>query len=197
MAVFFTSDTHFQHKMVAGLRGNAHPEPHMATMAHDSKVINIWNDIVRPDDFVWHLGDVFLGDERGGLALVSQLNGHKHLITGNHDKVWPGHQDARKHQRAWLEVFESIQAYAKIKVTGLPNSVLMSHFPWLGDGEGAREMEERYSEFRLSRTNVDRWLIHGHTHSQQRLDGPRSVHIGWDAWHCPVSLTEVKELMGL
>lgn len=192
MAVFFTSDLHFLHrKMALEIRGFPSIE------AHDEHLIEVHNSIVTPDDFVWCQGDMSLGDYKAGLRLLDRLNGHKHLITGNHDKVWPGHRDARKFQRQYLEVFESVQAFAKIKITGVTNSVLLSHFPWLGDGEGGRELEERYSEFRLSRTNVDRWLIHGHTHSQERLDGPRSIHIGWDAWHRPVRLSEVKELMGL
>src|SRR5579872_446672 len=111
MAVWFTSDTHFQHRLVAGLRGM--PD---RIDDYNEHVISVWNSYVRPDDFVWHLGDVFLGDEVQGLALVARLNGAKHLVTGNHDKVWPGHVDARKHQRTWLQVFESVQAFAKIKI---------------------------------------------------------------------------------
>lgn len=189
MAVFFTSDTHFQHKLVAGLRDFD------VVSEYNEHVIEIWNSVVRPDDFVWHLGDVFLSDERSGLALVSRLNGAKHLITGNHDKVWPGHVDARKHQKAWFAVFDSIQAFAKIKIGPKP-SVLLSHFPWAGDGDGRRSMEDDYPEFRLSRAH-DRWLIHGHTHTEDRLDGDHSIHVGWDAWKRPVSLDEIKELMGI
>lgn len=156
-------------------------------------MIETWNIYIRPDDFVWHLGDVFLGDETRGLATVARLNGHKQLITGNHDKVWPGHVDARKHQRAWLEVFESVQAFAKIKIGPKPG-VVLSHFPWYGAGD--HMVEERHSEFRLHDTE-GRWLIHGHTHSEDRLDGERSIHVGFDAWGTPVKLETIREMMGL
>jgi calcineurin-like phosphoesterase family protein len=29
------------------------------------------------------------------------------------------------------------------------------------------------------------------------LDGPKSIHVGWDAWHRPVHLDEIREMMGL
>lgn len=191
MAVWFTSDTHFQHRLVAGLRGFTSDQ----VDEYNATTILTWNQYVRPGDFVWHLGDVLLGDEVRGLSLVRQLNGNKHLITGNHDKVWPGHFDARKHQKLWLETFESIQAFAKIKIGPKP-SVLLSHFPWFGDGDGRRSLEDDYPEFRLHKGH-DRWLIHGHTHTEDKLDGDRSIHVGWDAWHRPVSLDEIRELMGL
>jgi calcineurin-like phosphoesterase family protein len=190
MGVWFTSDTHFQHRLVAGLRGFAPDQ----VDEYNATTILTWNSYVRPGDLVWHLGDVFLGDEKSGLSLVSQLNGAKHLVTGNHDKVWPGHQDARKHQKSWLEVFESVQAFAKIRIGPKP-TVLLSHFPPAGVYDGRRPIERDYPEFRL--TPGDRWLIHGHTHSDVKLDGPKSIHVGWDAWHRPVSLEEIRELMGL
>ena len=45
-----------------------------------------WNEVVRPNDDVWHLGDFALkirAAEAG--ALLRSLNGRKHLVTGNND----------------------------------------------------------------------------------------------------------------
>lgn len=45
-----------------------------------------WNAVVRSEDKVFHLGDFsFLNKERTQ-AIVSQLNGYKILILGNHDR---------------------------------------------------------------------------------------------------------------
>lgn len=107
VTVFYSSDTHFSHALVAGLRGFASQEE------HDEAVIANWNAVVKPSDLVWHLGDAGLGSEARVLELAGRLNGVKHLIAGNHDRCWPGHRDARKRQRAWLEAFESVQAFAK------------------------------------------------------------------------------------
>ena len=89
---------------------------------------------------------------------------------------WPGHRDSRKHQRRWLEVFESVQAFAKIRLDG--TTVLLSHMPYLGAGD--HTLEERHTQFRLH--DEGGWLIHGHTHQPERHDGKRSAHAGMDAW---------------
>lgn len=187
-AVWFASDTHFLHRFVAELRGFA------SSAEHDEAVIERWNKLVRPDDLVWHLGDVGLGNETGILNTATHLNGRKQLITGNHDACWPGHRDSRKHQRRWLEVFESVQAFARIRIDG--RTVMLSHFPYEGDHTG----EDRATQYRLRDEGA--WLIHGHTHQKNRLgpdprylttmspvDGTgqtwprgREVHAGLDAW---------------
>jgi calcineurin-like phosphoesterase family protein len=167
-AVFFTSDTHFCHCMVAGLRGFGTSEE------HDEMIIGNWNRTVRPDDLVWHLGDVGLGNEARILEQASRLNGRKQLITGNHDSCWPGNRGARSRQRRWLEVFESVQAFARIRIDGRP--VLLSHFPYEGDHTG----EDRCTQYRLP--NEGLWLIHGHTHQPDQIDGLRSLHTGLDGW---------------
>jgi len=183
---------------VAGHRGFA------SAAEHDEAVIARWNELVRPDDLVWHLGDVGLGSETRVLEQAARLNGRKQLVTGNHDPVWPGHRDARKHQRRWLEVFESVQAFAKIRLDG--RMVVLSHFPYEGD----HTADERAVQFRLR--DEGEWLIHGHTHQRDRLGpnarwlhiatagGPfreprprgRQVHAGLDAWNLsPVSDADI------
>lgn len=140
---------------------------------HDETVISNWNSTVGKDDTVIHVGDVGLGNEDSLLSVVRRLNGHIHLVTGNHDRVWPGHRDARRHQRKWMEVFESVQAFTKIRISG--RTILVSHFPY--DGDSTRD--ERYTQYRFR--NEGAWLIHGHIHAATRIDG-RQVHVGMDAW---------------
>jgi calcineurin-like phosphoesterase family protein len=179
--VFFTSDTHFQHRFVAGLRGFATPEE------HDEAVIANWNDAITAGDTVWHLGDVGMG--RAFLPLIGRLNGTIHLITGNHDAVWPGHRAAHKHQREWLGFFASVQPFARKRIAGY--HVLLSHFPYEGDSGP----EDRHSQYRLR--NEGMWLLHGHVHSTQVLTpGTRQIHVGLDAWGLrPAPLNEVERLI--
>jgi calcineurin-like phosphoesterase family protein len=184
VTAFYSADSHFAHALVAGLRGFASQEE------HDEAVIDSWNAVVKPADLVWHLGDVGLGSEARVLELAGRLNGVKHLIAGNHDRCWPGHRDARKRQRAWLDAFESVQAFAKARIDG--RTVLLSHLPYQDAGD--HTAEERYPQFRLP--DLGEWLIHGHTHSHLRVDGPRSVHVGLDAWGLrPVSEGEITALI--
>jgi calcineurin-like phosphoesterase family protein len=184
MTTWFTADTHFLHNTVAGLRGFDSRE------AHDEELIARWNSVVSPTDTVWHLGDVGLGNEARVLELAGRLNGYKHLVAGNHDVCWPGHTTGRKHQRRWLRVFMSVQAFAKVRLDG--RTVLLSHFPYAGGGDHTDE--ERYPQFRLPDQGL--WLLHGHVHSTERVHGGRMLHVGMDAWgDRPVSDDRVAEVI--
>lgn len=185
--IFYTSDTHFCHKMVAGLRGFG------SAGEHDEAVIANWNATVAPGDTVWHLGDVGLGKAAVILPCVDRLNGTIHLITGNHDAPWPAHRDSFRHQRLWLGWFATVQAFARRKIG--TTHVLLSHFPYDGDHTAG----DRASQYRLRDEGM--WLLHGHTHGKERLGQPsyihaatgpdepplvtvrgRAVHVGLDAW---------------
>jgi calcineurin-like phosphoesterase family protein len=177
--IWFTSDTHFRHAMVAQLRGFASAEE------HDEAVIARWNDTVRPGDTVWHLGDV--GMSRGFLPLLGRLHGTIHLITGNHDAAWPGHRDSHRHQREWLEHFASVQAFARRKIGA--RHVLLSHFPRTGDHTEV----ERHDQYRLRSGELP--VLHGHTHSRERGGGAQ-IHVGLDAWDLrPVALHVLEHLI--
>lgn len=85
-AVFLVSDTHFGHwgvcrflreDGVTKLRPWDNPE------AMDEEMVRRWNDRVRPNDKVYHLGDVVIN--RRALPTLARLNGDKVLIKGNHD----------------------------------------------------------------------------------------------------------------
>ena len=49
-------------------------------------IIKNWNHWIRPDDMVFHLGDLVLGKKEYGETLVPLLNGKLHLMRGNHDR---------------------------------------------------------------------------------------------------------------
>ena len=189
MTVWFTSDTHFCHEKVARIRGFG------STFEHDTCVVKFWNTVVKPDDLVWHLGDVSMSrkwDET--VHWVMQLNGRKHLVAGNHDPCWPGHRRSRNVQLHWMALFESVQAFARIRLAG--TTYLLSHFPYQNAGD--HTPTERYTQFRLP--NMGEYLLHGHTHTSEHWDGPKSLHVGLDAWGLQpvweqevISATRIKE----
>ena len=184
MTTWFTSDTHFTHPAIARIRGFT------TVSEHDETIITRWNRQIRRDDIVWHLGDVGLGKQARVLELANRLNGRKQLVAGNHDPCWPGHRRSRTCQRQWLGVFESVQAFAKIRLDS--REVLLSHLPYLGGGDHTEH--ERYTQFRLH--DEGGWLIHGHTHQPDQADGVRSVHVGVDAWNLtPASEADIMRLM--
>lgn len=79
--IWFTSDTHFGHvkDFLWAPRGFNSIEE------HDEIIIKNWNEIVNPNDDIYHLGDVMLNDNDHGIECINRLNGRIHLILGNHD----------------------------------------------------------------------------------------------------------------
>lgn len=84
--IFICSDLHFNHdrQFVWGARGfNSVEEMNEA-------IIERHNNIVNPEDDVYICGDLCLGGGVEGItarnqALIERLNGHIHIVLGNHD----------------------------------------------------------------------------------------------------------------
>ena len=50
----------------------------------DQTLIENWNSVVGPNDYVFHLGDFCFKGSPYWDKMLNQLNGHKFLILGNH-----------------------------------------------------------------------------------------------------------------
>lgn len=195
--IWFTSDLHFAHPYVSSLRGFGTCREDADTIAHDATLVDRWNKLVGPEDTVWVLGDI-VGKHQDlpyALQLFDELPGVKHLVAGNHDAVSSIHRSAWKHQKTYLDVFASVQNFAKIRING--HEVLLSHFPYIGTGADHTE-DVRYEQFRLPDHGTI--LLHGHTHSSGREhisdDGTLQVHVGVDAWGmAPVSLGTITKII--
>jgi len=72
------SDTHFFHENIG--QYCSRPDGWQAL------IIENWNQWIRPDDIVFHLGDLALGKKENAEALIPQLNGKLFLLRGNHDR---------------------------------------------------------------------------------------------------------------
>lgn len=57
--------------------------PFTSTEEMDETMVERWNAVVRPQDTVYHLGDVVINKK--SLHHVKRLNGKKRLVRGNHD----------------------------------------------------------------------------------------------------------------
>ncbi|WP_342151942.1 metallophosphoesterase family protein [Methylorubrum sp. SB2] len=160
MATFFTSDTHFGDPRI--LRIDRRPFPDLQT--HDRALIEAWNDVVGPDDEVWHLGDFALGPppERV-IEILASLHGRKHLIVGNNDGP------ATLAAQAW----ESVAHYAEITVD--ERRLVLCHYAfrtWNGLGRGAIN-------------------LHGHSHGRLKPI-PRQYDVGVDPQELrPVRLEQI------
>lgn len=102
MAIFFTADTHFGHANIIRYckrpwlqegdldekgRWKDKSIAKMRQLEMDRDLIINWNNIVKPEDTVYHLGDVAFGSSIEFEKYNWQLNGYKIYINGNHDKA--------------------------------------------------------------------------------------------------------------
>jgi len=112
--IYFTSDTHFGDSRV--LRIDRRPFASVAE--HDAALVRYWNEVVSPEDEVWHLGDFARGGAVEIDALLSSLNGAKHLVIGNNDG------SAATAAEGWA----SVQHYAELAVSG--QLLILCHYPF-------------------------------------------------------------------
>jgi calcineurin-like phosphoesterase family protein len=160
LAIFFTSDTHFGHGGALGLYRR--PFPSVAAM--NAALVDRWNETVRPEDEIWHLGDFAIRQPAAVVAaLLTRLNGTKHLVAGNNDPP------ATTDQRHWA----SVQRYAEVSLDGV--LLVLCHYPF-------RSWHD------MAKGSLD---LHGHCHGRLK-SMPRQVDVGVDAWEFrPVTLAEI------
>lgn len=112
--IYLISDTHFNHTNI--IKYCSRPFKDAEEM--NDHMIDQWNSVVKPQDKVYHLGDVYMGGSRGYTEhlLKHRLNGHKRLILGNHDN---GKDQILHH------AFEKIDIWRMFPEFGL----LLTHVP--------------------------------------------------------------------
>lgn len=106
---FFIADTHFGHINALEFRSQFD-----TIEQHDEHIIDRWNRTVRPQDIVYHLGDVVMN--RRCIPTVGRLNGHKRLVRGNHDLF---------NLKDWLPYFENVMGVRVFEKHGF----VCSHIP--------------------------------------------------------------------
>lgn len=82
--IWVISDTHFGHENIIRYCNR----PFANALEMDEVMIARWNGTVKPQDHVYHLGDVAMS-EGAFLRAVPRLNGHLRLLLGNHDHQVP------------------------------------------------------------------------------------------------------------
>jgi calcineurin-like phosphoesterase family protein len=79
---FVTADQHHGHdKLIPFCE-----RPFKDIYEMDQVMIRRWNLVVKPDDFVWVVGDFSFYSDVVTSRILQDLNGSKGLILGNHDK---------------------------------------------------------------------------------------------------------------
>lgn len=167
--IWLTSDLHFNHDkdFVWKARGFESIEE------MNKAIISRFNSKVQPEDTVYILGDLMLGDKEAGEECLKQLNGKKIIILGNHD------------MNPRIEIYKK---YAEQVIYGLPlkykkKTFFLSHYPTL---TGNMDDTPGHCTYNL----------HGHTHQTvNHTKGYKYMyHVGVDSHDCyPVHIDDAIE----
>lgn len=169
---YFISDTHFGHDKIRGYSNRNFS----SVQEMDEAMIKNWNTLVKPEDTIWHLGDVAFMKYPEFKSLVWRLNGKKNLVLGNHDKMIIENKN-----ELLRGAFESIQTYAEINVGG--QFIVLFH----------------YAQRVWNRSHKNSISLWGHSHGSLPPFG-KSVDVGVDckeitSEYRPIHIDEVIKYM--
>lgn len=134
-------------------------------------IVKRWNSIVKSDDIVYHLGDVFLGSDRDKVInIIKRLNGKIYYAYGNH---------CTDNRIAALKtLINTIDVQMGYRIKKEKKCFILTHYPTL---TGNTTQDHTY-------------CLHGHTHQKTNFtEGfPLMYHVGVDSHNCyPVSFDEI------
>ena len=172
--MFVTSDTHFNHKNIAGPSISSWDRGYREFNSIDEMnrtIADNINSVVGENDILWHLGDFAFGSRHRYPEMRNLLNCRTiHLIYGNHDHTIKNDPELRA-------MFSSCQNYKQMKINGT-NFVLM-HYPlhvWDGHQHGAVH-------------------LHGHCHGNLPESTRKRMDVGVDVFDIPITFDYAAQLM--
>jgi len=185
--VWFTADQHFGHENIIKFCDR----PFKTVEEMDRILIDNWNEIIKPKDTVFHLGDFTLGDYESAVQYWDQLNGHIKFLANrwHHDKRWlevldniPEYETG--HIARVTETFELLPPMVVLEIEDMgasiyPLAITLCHYPlavW-------------------DRKHYGAWCLHGHTHKPDNSED-FVLNVGVDCMnYYPVSLGGVLQYM--
>lgn len=172
--ILYTSDTHLGHANI--IKYSKRPFNDVDHM--NSMLINNWNNAVKPNDTVYHLGDFTFGSLETARAYRERLNGRIHLIWGNHDR------DEVRQSNLW----ESSQPYLEINDRG--SKIVLCHYSfrtWNKRHKGSYHLFG-HSHAALPMLSNDRL-----DHHESDVDFSIDVGVDYPAWnYSPVTFDVIR-----
>jgi calcineurin-like phosphoesterase family protein len=166
MTDWFTADQHFGHANI--IKYCNRPFKNVGKM--DAELVRRWNEVVKPEDKVYVLGDFTLGDnaERYGNC----LSGEKFFMNGSHDHRWFG----TPAEWNYLPPLYSLEYPRKGEY---PLVIVLCH----------------YAMMTWDRSHHGSYHLYGHSHGRLEDPLPRSMDVGVDCWDFyPVPLETIKAM---
>ena len=167
----FTADPHYGHRGILDYCNR----PFSSVEEMDRELIRRWNEVVKPTDEVFVLGDFSFHGSVKTQQILSQLIGRKVLITGNHD-----HSLSKMLHRG----FDLVIPNGVLRLGS--REVFISHYPFVGEEVDGR----KYPGLQFV-DDGQRFLLHGHVHTAWKRQ-KRMINVGVDVWsYAPVSEHEI------
>lgn len=167
--IFFIGDTHFFHEKIIIFEPNL--RPFKTIQEHNEELIKRWNSVIRPDDMVYHLGDVCFGNIEN-LDILHFLHGRKQLIMGNHDR-YP--------TETYLKYFEKLHGILPFK------GGVLSHSPLHSDSIQHRWKFNIHGHFHSK--NV---VMNPHEHESLQIKDPRYINVSCEQINLtPIELSQL------
>ena len=172
--IYFTSDLHFYHKNIIKYSPSFRSYENADEM--NEKLIEMWNNIVTPEDTVYNLGDLSMAaNTKKVIEVAKRLNGKHFLILGNHD--YPIKSEKEKLMEMVKDdgnnLFEDIRDYKFLTFPGV--QIALSHYPMAG-WEGMQQGSI---------------MLHGHLHDYISEVKGKILNVGFDLHGKLLSLDEV------
>ncbi|MFH1633093.1 MAG: phosphoesterase [Chloroflexota bacterium] len=177
MTIWFTADTHFGHVNI--IRYCNRPCASVTEM--DDMLIENWNQAVRPDDHIYHLGDFTMGGRDRAAHYFSCLNGAISIVPGGHDKRWLCKGEYRSKSGHPVTILLPLHTL-KLSIPDIaqPQLVVLCH----------------YAMRVWNHSHYGSWHLYGHSHGNLP-PLQNSLDVGVDCWdYYPLSLKRVAEEIG-
>lgn len=180
---FLISDTHFGHTNTwqkFTLSDGSPLRPFTSTEEMDETMVDNWNRVVRPQDTVYHLGDVVIA--RRNLETVKRLNGRKILIRGNHDIF-----KDKDYYEAGFEQIHGVRVFV--------DKFILSHIPLHPDCVGERFKRNVHGHLHGNRIMLEKF-VHGWSEDTiEMIPDPRYLSVCVEQINfTPVSFDEVENM---
>jgi calcineurin-like phosphoesterase family protein len=163
----------------------------------NNQLIKNWNSVVQPNDTIYVVGDFSFSGIEKQRNILSQLQGIKHLVRGNHD-------------------FEKMHKYIDMGFTAVHDFTIIEdlfvcHYPLYNEQQlqenainrthdGSKYLIEKFfrhyhESFKYAQQmhNV-KYIAHGHIHCNHFVDSDiKHINVGVDVHnYTPISLEQIK-----
>lgn len=177
MTIWISSDHHFGHTNIIEFCNR----PWETAKEMNESLIKNWNEKIGPEDEVYILGDMMMGNSAYWESTLNKLKGKLHLIVGNHDRKFIK-QSYVQERMIWIKDYYELRVEDKDGHNKKSQLIILSHYAMLAWNGSYRNS----------------FMLYGHSHT--RLDhmntNVRRLDVGVDGHnYYPWSYQEIKEHM--